>query len=244
MRDADVSRGDAVLEVGTGTGILTTALADRALSVVSCDLDARLQEITRGLRDWPPSVRFLTADVLASKHELNPEVIEAWRAGGGRLRLIANLPYSIATPLLANLLWSGIDFFDAVVLVQKEAAERFVAPPRTAAYGPMSVAVRLLADASIRRQVPPQVFWPAPKVQSVVFRLAPRAPERALALREAGLPVLLQEAFQHRRKTLRKRFGEKRLESAGIDPGCRPEEVTPVWAPVTDSGRLRSSTGP
>jgi 16S rRNA (adenine1518-N6/adenine1519-N6)-dimethyltransferase len=237
VRDADVGQEDCVLEVGTGTGILTDALAARAGRVVTCDLDRRLQEIARGLREWPPTVTFLLEDILAGKHKLNPAVMDRWRAEAGgaggalRLRVVSNLPYSVATPVLANLLWDGIPFRDAVVLVQREAAERFVAKPGTGDYGPMAIAVALLAEAEILRHVPPQVFWPAPKVESALLRLAPRAPATALALRDAGLPSLLQDAFQHRRKTLRKRFGEARLLAAGIEPGARPEEVPPVAWP-------------
>jgi 16S rRNA (adenine1518-N6/adenine1519-N6)-dimethyltransferase len=244
VRDADVGPGDCVLEIGTGTGILTDALAGRAGRVVTCDLDRRLQEIARGLREWPPTVTFLLADILEGKHKLNPAVIRRWESEGAlasaeatagkpgalRLRVVSNLPYSVATPVLANLLWDGIPFHDAVVLVQREAAERFVAKPGTGDYGPMAIAVALLAEAAILRHVPPQVFWPAPKVESALLRLAPRAPSRALTLRDAGLPSLLQDAFQQRRKTLRKRFGEARLAAAGIDPTARPEEVPPeAW---------------
>jgi len=233
VRDAAVGEGDCVLEIGTGTGILTDALADRAGRVVTCDLDARLQGITRGLRAWPPTMVFLAADVLAGKHHLNPEVIGRWRteAGSGlRLRIVSNLPYAVATPVLANLLWDGVPFTDAVVLVQREAAERFVAHPGTPEYGPMAVAVSLFAEARVLRHVPPQVFWPVPKVESALLRVAPTAPDRARELRELGLEALLQEAFQQRRKTLRKRFGAEKLARAGIPETARPEEVAPdAW---------------
>jgi 16S rRNA (adenine1518-N6/adenine1519-N6)-dimethyltransferase len=233
VRSAEVDAGDCLLEIGTGTGILTDSLVDRAGRVVTCDIDARLQEITRALRPWPPSVVFLHADILAGKHALNPEVIGRWRAEAEpdlRCRIVANLPYAVATPLLANLLWQGIEMHDAVVLIQKEVAERFVAAPGTAAYGPVSIAVQLLAEARVLRNVGPQVFWPAPKVSSVLLRLAPQAPARARELCAAGLPGLLKEGFRWRRKTLRKAFPGARLEAAGIDPGARPQEVVPdAW---------------
>lgn len=233
VRDAGVGPSDCVLEIGTGTGILTDALAGRAGRVVTCDVDRRLQDIAKGLREWPETVVFLLEDILAGKHALNPVVLDRWRAeagGGLRLRVVSNLPYAVATPVLANLLWDGVPFSDAVVLVQREAAERFVAKPGTGDYGPMAIAVALLAEAEILRHVPPQVFWPAPKVESALLRVVPRAPQRAVGLRDAGLPSLLQDAFQQRRKTLRKRLGEARLLAAGIAPTARPEEVPPeAW---------------
>jgi len=233
VRSAAIGPQHCVLEVGTGTGILTDALADCAGAVVTCDLDARLQAITRGLRAWPESVRFVAADILDGKHKLNPAVVDAWADSAGSTRVpkvVSNLPYSVATPLLANLLWDGLAFEDALVLVQKEAAERFVAQPGTSAYGPISVAVALLAEAEIVRHVGPQVFWPQPKVQSALMRLTPKRPDEARALKLAGLPALLRDGFKHRRKTLRKAFGAARLEAAGIDPGSRAEEVVPdLW---------------
>jgi 16S rRNA (adenine1518-N6/adenine1519-N6)-dimethyltransferase len=232
VRSAEVGPGDCVLEIGTGTGILTDALAERAGAVVSCDLDRTLQQATRGLRDWPSHVRFLAEDVLASKHRLNPVVVEVWREAARdlRLKVVSNLPYNVATPVLANLLWDGLPLDSAVVLVQKEAADRFTANVGTPEYGPVSVAVHLLARARTLRRVGPQVFWPQPKVTSALLLLAPTDPERARRLRDEGLPELLREAFLHRRKTLRKRFPPERLEAAGIDPGARPEEVGPdAW---------------
>lgn len=232
VRTADVGPEDCVLEVGTGTAILTDALAARAGAVVTCDIDARLQEIARGLRDWPPSVRFVRADILASKRRLNPEVIEAWReaAQGRTLRVVSNLPYAVASPFLASLLWEGLPVGDIVVLVQKEAADRLTARPRTHAYGPLAVTVSLLAEAAVLRRVGPQVFWPPPRVESALLRLRPLAPERAVEWRRLGLPDLLRRAFQHRRKKLAKSIDADRLAAAGIDPGARPEEVAPeAW---------------
>ncbi|MHC4940212.1 MAG: 16S rRNA (adenine(1518)-N(6)/adenine(1519)-N(6))-dimethyltransferase RsmA [Planctomycetota bacterium] len=230
VRDAGVGPEHAVLEIGTGTGILTDALADRAGAVVSCDVDAKIQAMTRALRDWPPSVRFLAEDALAGKHALNPVVVEAWRAAGLQPKVVSNLPYSVATPILANLLWSGIAFGDATVLVQKEAAERFTAPVGSPEYGPMSIAVGLLAEASIVRSVPPQVFWPQPKVDSAVLRLELRDAARAAEFRERGLPLLLHDAFLHRRKMLRRTVGVESLKKADIADDVRPEQVDPeAW---------------
>jgi len=229
-REAAVGASDCVLEVGTGTGILTQALAETAGCVVTCDVDERLLALARGAREWPESVVFVAADALLGKHRLDPGLLARWREerrarGLARLRVVANLPYAIATPFLANLLWEGVEAVDALVLVQREAADRFVAPPCTREYGPVSIAVALFARARIVRAVPPQVFWPEPKVQSALVRLEARDPEGARRLRAAGLEALLHDAFLHRRKMMRSRFDPARLAAAGIPPEARPEEV-------------------
>jgi len=235
-REAAVGPDECVLEVGTGLGILTEALAETAGCVVTVDIDGRLQEVARTLREWGDRVLFLEADILAGKRRLNPEVMarfadEARKRGLLRLRMVSNLPYAVATPVLANLLWGGHDLGSMVVLVQREAAERFTAPVGSAEYGPMAVAVGLFAEAKILRRVPPAVFWPAPSVESVLLRLRLRDPARARALAEAGLPDLLQGAFLHRRKTIRHGLPAALLAKAGIDPSLRPQQVEPEqWA--------------
>ncbi len=242
VRSAGVRRDDCVLEVGTGSGILTDKLIGPAGCVVSLEIDRELLELTRQARDWPTHAILLEADVLRRKHQLEPAALERWRAerdarGLGSLLVVSNLPYSVATPFLANLLWEGIEARDVVVLVQREAAERFVAVPDTAAYGPMSVAVALLAEARILRRVPPDVFWPAPKVEAAVLRLTPRDPALARELRAAGLQDLLRTGFAHRRKTLRKAFSPESLERAGLDPGVRPAAVEPEgWVRLLRAG--------
>jgi len=230
VRSSGVGPGDNVLEVGTGTAILTDALERSGAAVLSCDIDTRLHEIARDLREWPPRVRFVCADILESKHVLQPALLDAWLTAEGRPRVVSNLPYGVATPFLANLLWEGVEFADALVLVQKEAAERFVAPVNTAAYGPLAIAVGLFAQAEIVRAVGPQVFWPPPRVESALLRLRPTNPQRARDLRALGLEDLLREVFTQRRKTLGKRLGQQRLREAGIDPRARPQEVEPeAW---------------
>jgi len=235
LREARVQATDCVLEVGTGPGILTDGLARAAGCVVTCDVDAPLLAVAREARAWPPSVLFLAEDVLAGKHRLNPTVVGAWlgerdRRGLEALRVVANLPYAVATPFLANLLWAGLPARDALVLVQREAADRFVARPGTAAYGPMAVAVALFCRARVVRDVGPRVFWPEPKVSSALLALEFRDPAGAAALRARGLERLLAEAFLHRRKMLRSRIPAERLARAGVPGTARPEEVAPeAW---------------
>lgn len=233
VREAAITKDDAVLEIGTGTGVLTERLSDAAGAVLSVDIDARLQNLARESADWPDHVSFFCGDVLESKRVLNPDILAEWDrvAGTRRRRLIANLPYNIATPLLANLLWAGDVVADALVLVQREAAERFVAESGTAAYGPMSIAVALVAEARIVRRVGPHIFWPPPRVESAVLQLTIRDPARARQWRDDGLPALLTQGFMWRRKTLRHSVDPRWLEAAGIDPGIRPQNVTPAeWA--------------
>ncbi|MGQ0614876.1 MAG: ribosomal RNA small subunit methyltransferase A [Planctomycetaceae bacterium] len=234
-REAALDSSDCVLEVGTGPGILTQELAAKAGCVISCDIDAPIQALARAAREWPPGVLFLHEDILDGKHRLNPAVIGPWlrereSRGLDALRVVANLPYSIATPFLANLIWEGLPARDALVLVQREAAERFVARPGSGEYGPMAVAVGLFCRARIVRDVAPQVFWPEPSVNSSLLSLQFLDPAKAIRLRERGLERLLAGAFLHRRKMLRSRIPAERLERAGIPGSARPEEVAPeAW---------------
>jgi 16S rRNA (adenine1518-N6/adenine1519-N6)-dimethyltransferase len=152
---------------------------------------------------------------------------------GGPHRLVANLPYNIATPLIADLLQQRPEITDFVVMVQREAGERFVAPPGSKAYGAVSLLVAYHSEAKLLGKVPASVFWPVPKVESLLVRLTRREPMADLG--GAELMRVVRAAFSQRRKTIRNTLAsgldmepgevEAALARAGVDPGARAEAL-------------------
>ena len=180
-KTAEVAAGDLVLEIGSGTGALTLLMADRGARVVAVDLDPAMARLTAEAVAEKPNVRVLNLDVLANKNRLNPTVLDAVRAGiaaapSGGFKLVANLPYQVATPVIVNLLVHP-ELCPAlmVVTIQRELADRFCAEPASASYGAVSVMVQGLATVSLVRSLPPAVFWPRPKVDSAVVAIRPDA---------------------------------------------------------------------
>jgi 16S rRNA (adenine1518-N6/adenine1519-N6)-dimethyltransferase len=223
---ADLSRGQVVLEVGPGTGVLTEALLAAEARVVVVEIDRDLAALLRR-RLGPDSERFilLNADALAGKHELNPQVVDALRRfGGGPFMLVANLPYNIASPLLANLAADHPTMKGAVVMVQKEVAQRLTARPGGKDYGPISVLLQALCDLSIVDTLPPACFWPQPKVDSAVVKIIRRA--APLTDDPVSLSAIVHRLFSQRRKQIGAVLGRDRRLPTGFDPAARPERLT------------------
>lgn len=239
LREARVGPADRVLEVGPGPGVLTPALAQAAGRVLAVELDARLAELCREELAGAANVEVLVADVLEGKHHLNPAVLERLAAGDGAgpIRLISNLPYAVATPVVLNLLESGLPVGEGLVTVQKEIAERWCAHPGSAKYGAPSVLVQLLCIPETVRLVPPEVFWPAPRVRSAVVRLRPR-PEAHPDAGYRRTATWVRAAFAQRRKALPRRLAAvaelgvdeaevvRRLAALGKPADVRPEQLT------------------
>src|SRR4051812_22598054 len=180
VRTAEVGPDDVVLEVGSGAGALTALLAARAAAVVVAEIDPGMAALTAEAVAGLPNVRVLNVDALAGKSTLSPEVLDNVRAGLAvaprrRLKLVANLPYHIATPIVTNLLvHPELCPARIVVTIQLELAERMRAEPEQEAYGALSILVQALADCTIVRTLPPSVFWPRPKVDSAIVSITPR----------------------------------------------------------------------
>ena len=171
-----------MLEIGPGAGALTALMAARGAAVVAVEIDPGMAALTAEAVAGLPNVRVLNTDALASKSTIAPDVLDNVRAGlavapGRRLKLVANLPYNIATPIVSNLLVHP-EFCPSrlVITIQLELAERMRAEPEDEAYGALSVLVQALADCQIVRTLPPAVFWPRPKVDSAI--VADRPPPR------------------------------------------------------------------
>ena len=221
---AELRTDDVVLEVGPGLGSLTLGLAPAVARVVAVELDAgfvtALGEVLEGL----DNVELHHADAL--------DVDLAALVGGGPARLVANLPYGVATAVVVTAMATGA-FTDAFVMVQREVGERWAAAPATPAYGAVSVRLQVLAEVRVALAVPRGVFLPVPNVDSAMVRLRRRddAPD---AVRYARLSRLVELGFAARRKTLRNALAPldadavaAALASTGVDPGERAERLGP-----------------
>jgi 16S rRNA (adenine1518-N6/adenine1519-N6)-dimethyltransferase len=228
----EIVAGDVAVEVGPGTGTLTEELlaspADRVVAIeIDCDLAKMLRERFAGNGRF----QLIEGDALSGKHELNAELLDILKPSGAsapaRFKLIANLPYNIASPLVIEMLLAGVDLL--AFTVQKEVGERLKATGGDN-YGPLSVMANLLAEVEILRTLPPQAFWPAPKIDSALVRMIRRDQLGADAVR---FGLFVQKVFSFRRKTLR-----KALTMAGVDSDLvlnathsdgqrRPEEFPP-----------------
>lgn len=208
VRSAELTRADLVLEVGTGTGSLTAKLADHAGSVLTIEVDPAFFELARETLQDHPNVHMLQGDALKNKNQMNPEIVanldelrQQYRPQ--TLKLVANLPYAVATPVISNLLIAGVDFERMVVTVQWEIAEKLIAKPGTKDYGALAVLVQSLADVEVLRKLPPTVFWPKPKVESGIVRVRPNAEKRTMVGDVPRFRNFLRDLYAHRRKNLR-----------------------------------------
>src|SRR5262245_35871651 len=178
LRSAELANDDVVLEVGCGTGTLTGRLAEAAGAVVAVEIDADFFALTRELLVNQAHIQVLHADALRNKNEMNPAVLaaleEVRRANScTKLKLVANLPYVVATPVICNLLLAKHEIERMVVTVQWEIAERMLARPGEKAHGALAVLVQSLADVEVVRRLAPAVFWPRPKVDSAILKIVP-----------------------------------------------------------------------
>jgi 16S rRNA (adenine1518-N6/adenine1519-N6)-dimethyltransferase len=242
VRTAELDRCDSVLEVGTGTGSLTARLAEHAGAVVTVEIDKTLQPVAKQVVGERANVRFIFGDALAGKNELNPEMINAWdestgAAGCTRRKLVANLPYVIATPLISNLLITRDDIERMVVMVQWEIAERLRAAVGTKDYNALSVLVQSVADVEVVRKVLPANFYPRPRVDSAIVKIMPNRQKRARVGDVPRFRAFLRDLYVHRRKNLRQALSgwprgrkdkgqvDAKLAALGIDGTLRSEAL-------------------
>jgi 16S rRNA (adenine1518-N6/adenine1519-N6)-dimethyltransferase len=234
-RAADLQPHDVVLEVGTGTGSLTARLVERAAAVVTVELDQHLSQMAqRELRDVT-NIVFLQCDALKNKNTLNPVILEHVRRSLGdgpdrTFKLVANLPYNIATPVISNLLLSDPHPQAMTVTIQKELADRLTATPSTKDYSSLSVWVQSLCFAAILRELPPTVFWPRPKVTSAIVQLISDEQKRRSIPDLRFFHSFVRGLFLHRRKFLRGSLAallKDQLTKSDIDGIMRALELGP-----------------
>jgi 16S rRNA (adenine1518-N6/adenine1519-N6)-dimethyltransferase len=208
VETADLRPTDVVLEVGTGTGSLTAQMAPRVAAVVTVEIDPQLHQLaSEELIDFE-NVTLLLLDALRNKNQFDHTVLDLLRARlgeapGRRLKLVANLPYSVATPVISNLLSTDITPVSMTATIQKELADRIVASPGTKDYGALSVWVQSQCRAEIVRTLPPEAFWPRPLVTSAIVHMELVPEKRELIGDREKFHSFVRSAFFHRRKLLR-----------------------------------------
>ena len=240
---AEIDKTVNVIEIGPGIGALTEFLAENAAEVMAFEIDDRLVPILADtLRDFD-NIKVVNEDILKSdlqtriKEFANPDL---------PIKVVANLPYYITTPILMHLIESKIPFAEFVVMMQKEVADRISAQPNTKAYGSLSIAVQYYMTAKVAFIVPRTVFVPAPNVDSAILKMTRREQPLVQVQDEDFFFRVSKAAFVHRRKTLWNNlishFGkseevkvklEQALEAADLKPSIRGEVLT-----ITDFARL------
>lgn len=230
-RLADVTADTHVVEIGAGLGSLTLALAETGARVTAIEIDKYLiDELRHNTRELA-NVTVIHTDAMAIDWQaLLP-------AEGGPYVLVANLPYNVATPLVADLLDFVPQIQRMLVMVQKEVGERLAAKVGDVAYGAVSVKMAYWTEASLAGLVPPSVFLPQPNVDSALVRLDRRAEPAVPGIDPEELFYLVRAGFGQRRKMLRRVLADlvttDMFEAAAVDPQARAETLD-----VTDWGRL------
>jgi 16S rRNA (adenine1518-N6/adenine1519-N6)-dimethyltransferase len=205
---AAVTCNDVVLEVGTGTGSLTALLAEKAAAVVTVEIDPQMFQLASEELHRFDNVVMLQVDALRNKGKINPEVLDAVQtqlaaAPGRCFKVVANLPYNIATPLLSNLLRLESPPQTITVTIQKELAERITARPSSKDYSALSIWVQSQCRVEILRVLSPTVFWPRPKVSSAFLQLTLDESLRCRIADREFFHEFVRAMFLHRRKFLR-----------------------------------------
>ena len=233
---AEIDKNVNVIEIGPGIGALTEFLAESAAEVMAFEIDDRLVPILADtLRDFD-NVTVVNQDIL--KVDLAQYIAE-FKNPDLPIKVVANLPYYITTPILMHLIESGIPFSEFVVMMQKEVADRISAQPNTKSYGSLSIAVQYYMTAKVAFIVPRTVFVPAPNVDSAILKMVRRDQPAVEVQDEKFFFKVSKASFVHRRKTLwnnlTSHFGKSEetkvkltvaLEKAELSPSVRGEALT------------------
>lgn len=225
---AEVDSEDLVIEIGPGVGTLTAQLLKKAKKVVAIELDNDLIPILEQELGDNPNFTLIHNDAL--KVDFNEVIGE-----GKSVKLVANLPYYVTTPIIVKLLKDGYNFKSLTIMIQKEVAERMNAEPGNKDYGALSLLVQYYCNTSIVRKVPPACFIPRPKVDSIVIRLDKLSEAKVKVDNEKLFFDIIRNSFNMRRKTLwngvksigpAKEKLELAFEKAGVDPKRRGETLS------------------
>jgi 16S rRNA (adenine1518-N6/adenine1519-N6)-dimethyltransferase len=257
---------NVVLEVGSGTGGLTAHLAERAGTVIAVEIDPRMRELTAEAVSGFANVTQLGCDVLKNKNHFSQPVLDALDSALGpqsaRLKLVANLPYCVATPVVSNLVASEYAWERMVITIQRELAERMSAREGTSDYSALSAWLQAQCRIEVLKRLPPDVFWPRPNVESAIVLIEPDPALRQRIRNRAFYHEFLRTIFQQRRKQLRKVLSsvgsgslareqiDEVLRSRNLEGRERAEELSPaalvdlcnrVWELTQQSDSVRQT---
>ncbi len=234
VRAAEITAEDFVLEIGPGIGTMTQYLCEKARRVVAVEVDRKLIPVLEETLSGYDNVAVLNEDVL--KIDI-AELAQEYNQGKP-IKVVANLPYYITTPIIMGLFEAHVPLESITVMVQKEVAERMQAAPGTKEYGALSLAVQYYAKAEVVANVPPNCFMPRPKVGSAVIRLTCHKDRPVTVSDEAFLFRVVRASFNQRRKTLVNGLGNdaalgvtkeqavQALEKMGLQPDVRGERLS------------------
>ncbi|MBP3477454.1 MAG: 16S rRNA (adenine(1518)-N(6)/adenine(1519)-N(6))-dimethyltransferase RsmA [Lachnospiraceae bacterium] len=234
IESAKLTKEDCVLEIGPGIGTMTQYLAEEAGEVVAVEIDKNLIPILEETLSTYPNVTIMNEDIL--KVDINRIVQE--HNGGRPVKVVANLPYYITTPIIMALFESHVPLQSVTIMVQKEMADRMQVGPGTKEYGALSLAVQYYAKPEIIARVPASCFMPRPNVDSTVIRLTRYEKPPVDVEDEAYLFAVIRASFNQRRKTLangltnagnlgvNRQMVEETLEEMGLSAMIRGEALT------------------
>ena len=243
-RSAEITERDVVLEVGAGTGGMTAFLVQNAGHVVSVELDENVFPLAQEAVKDAYNVTLLKTDILKNKNTLSPQVLEVVQEKldaipESRLKLVSNLPYNVATPVVSNLVSTELPWKRMVITIQLELGLRMTAKPRSSHYGALSAWLQAQCFVKVLKRLGPQVFWPRPKVNSAIVLLRPQHERRKAIGDREFYHDFVRRLFHHRRKLMRgvlRGMYRKQIEKSVIDQilsdmnfkeSARAEEQTP-----------------
>jgi 16S rRNA (adenine1518-N6/adenine1519-N6)-dimethyltransferase len=230
VRTAEVGKGDVVVEVGPGPGEMTRALARLVKHVIAVEIDPQLVEILKKRLTDCPNVEVVKSDILKADFK------GLCQKEGQPIKVVANLPYQISTPLLFRFIEAKEAFSTLTLMLQREVAGRMAAPSGGKEYGPLSIFVQMFLDVSIRFFIKPSAFFPPPKIESAVVHMVWKEKPRVEQKDEEWFKKVVRACFGYRRKTLLNALKhselffhespESKMKRAGIDPQRRPETLS------------------
>lgn len=236
IEKSQIEKNDLIIEIGPGLGVLTNLLLEKSDNVVAIELDKRMVEIISKRFILKNNLQIINEDVL--KVDLNKLINERKKQTNiNKVKIVANLPYYISTPIIMKLLEEKLEIDEIIVMVQKEVAQRLVAKTGTKDVGAITYAVEYFSEAEKVIDVPKESFIPSPKVESAVIKLKIRKEAHVRVKDEKMLFNIIQKSFSQRRKTLvnalvngkiveSKEKAEKILKELNINENIRGEKLT------------------